>query len=158
MIGNLGKVAYTTISYNNENNGNGGNIPHESVPMLRQQKENLFPWYENRPGTVVTRAEQSTHAPNVPKWFNETGNNNSNKNFIEKPQLTKPVPVVLAVPVENRVATDKLPLTKPCYCCKGKDYWLAGTEQYPHWICRKCHPPAPGAEKIIEHGGNRYDT
>jgi hypothetical protein len=39
---------------------------------------------------------------------------------------------------------------RPCYCCKGTDYWLGGTEKYPHWICRKCHPPAPGAEKTAE--------
>src|SRR6185369_1601897 len=37
---------------------------------------------------------------------------------------------------------------KPCYCCKGTDYWLGGTEKYPHWVCRKCHPPAPGAERL----------
>jgi len=46
---------------------------------------------------------------------------------------------------------EKLPLSnthRPCYCCKSIDYWLAGTEKYPHWICRKCHPPAPGAERI----------
>ena len=35
-----------------------------------------------------------------------------------------------------------------CYWCKGNDFWLGGTEQYPHWICRRCHPPAPGAELI----------
>ena len=34
-----------------------------------------------------------------------------------------------------------------CYCCNGTDYWLAGTEQYPHWVCRRCHPPAPRAER-----------
>jgi hypothetical protein len=42
-----------------------------------------------------------------------------------------------------------LPHQRPCYCCKGIDYWLAGTEKYPHWICRKCHPPAPGAERKL---------
>ena len=41
-----------------------------------------------------------------------------------------------------------LPPEKACYCCKGTDYWLAGTAKYPHWVCRKCHPPAPGAEKF----------
>lgn len=35
-----------------------------------------------------------------------------------------------------------------CYCCKGTDFWLAGTEEHPHWECRKCHPPAPGAELV----------
>lgn len=39
------------------------------------------------------------------------------------------------------------PGMSPCHCCKGVDYWLAGTERYPHWICRKCHPPAQGAER-----------
>ena len=23
---------------------------------------------------------------------------------------------------------------RPCYCCKGTNYWLAGTEKYPHWV------------------------
>ena len=61
-----------------------------------------------------------------------------------------------ATPRTNTVSAATLPplpllLNKrPCYCCKGTDYWLAGTEQYPHWVCRKCHPPAPGAEKTAE--------
>ena len=69
---------------------------------------------------------------------------------VEKPAPSKktlsPVPQLSqAEPIE------KLPTTlahRLCYCCKGTDYWLAGTEKYPHWVCRKCHPPAPGAERI----------
>ncbi len=95
-----------------------------------------------------TRGEPPTPVPDVPERLNETGNISSDINTIEKQHVTKSVPVVPAVPTENRVATDILPLTKPCYCCKGTDYWLAGTEKYPHWVCRKCHPPAPGAERI----------
>ena len=44
-----------------------------------------------------------------------------------------------------------LPNKQPCYCCKGTDYWLAGTEQYPHWVCRECHPPVPGAERMPDN-------
>ena len=147
MIGNLGRVAYSPISHNGENNGNGGNTSRESAPVLQQQKKSLFPWHENRPGTVGTPGESSTPVPDVPECLKVTGNNNSNNNIIEKQSVSKPVPVVPAVPVKKAVATDKLTLTKSCYCCKGTDYWLAGTEKYPHWVCRKCHPPAPGAER-----------
>jgi len=58
-----------------------------------------------------------------------------------------------AIPLTNTASADTLPRLPmlpnkhPCYCCKGTDYWLAGTEKYPHWVCRKCHPPAPGAER-----------
>ena len=149
MIGNLGRVAYSPISHNDENNGNGGNIPRKPPPILIQQKESLFPWHEVELGTVGTQAETSTPVPDVPECLNETGNTNSNKNIIEKQPVIKSVPVVPAVPEKNRVATDKPTMTKPCYCCKGIDYWLAGTEKYPHWICRKCHPPAPGAERKL---------
>ncbi len=147
MIGNLGRVAYSPISHNDENNGNGGNIPREPAPIADQQKESLFPWHENRPGTAGTRGETSTPVPDVPECLNETGNSSRDKNTIEKQSVIKSVPVVPAVPVKNTVTTDKPTLTKPCYCCKGTDYWLAGTEKYPHWVCRKCHPPAPGAER-----------
>lgn len=30
-----------------------------------------------------------------------------------------------------------------CYCCKSTDFWLS---IHGRMICRKCHPPAPGAE------------
>lgn len=33
-----------------------------------------------------------------------------------------------------------------CYCCKGTDFWIAGTEDAPYKLCRKCRPPIPGAE------------
>ncbi len=147
MIGNLGRVAYSPISHNDENNGNGGNTPHEPAQILNQQNESVFPWHKNSPGTVGTRGESSTPVPDVPECLVVTGNNSDNKNIDEKQPVIKSVPVVPAVPVKNRVATDKLPMTKPCYCCKGTDYWLGGTEKYPHRVCRKCHPPAPGTER-----------
>lgn len=41
-----------------------------------------------------------------------------------------------------------LPNRRPCYSCRSMDYWMGGTDEYPLWICRNCHPPAPGAERI----------
>ena len=105
MIGNLGKVAYSPISHNDENNGNCGNIPREPAPIPQQQKESLFPWHENRPGTVGTRGWLSTPVPDVPECLNETGNNSSNKNIIVKQQVIKSVPVVPAVPANNSATT-----------------------------------------------------
>jgi hypothetical protein len=40
--------------------------------------------------------------------------------------------------------------TKTCYCCKGVDFWLGGTVEHPHYVCRRCHPPAPGAERMAQ--------
>ena len=36
-----------------------------------------------------------------------------------------------------------------CYWCKSTDFWRGGTPRHPKWICRKCHPPAPGAEVMV---------
>jgi|GEM_PF-2721197 len=146
MIGNLGRVAYSPISHNDENNGNSGNIPRKPTPILNQQKESLFPWHENRPGTAGTRGERSAPVPDVPEYLNVTGNNSNNKNTIQKQPVIKPVPVVPAVPVINTVTTDKLILTKPCYWCKSTDMWLVNIPETT-WRCRRCHPPAPGAER-----------
>ena len=33
----------------------------------------------------------------------------------------------------------------PCFCCHGQDYWLSRINGDS--ICRRCHPPAPGAER-----------
>lgn len=46
-----------------------------------------------------------------------------------------PVPTATASPVRT------------CYACKGVDHWLS---IHGLTICRKCHPPAPGAERIAE--------
>jgi len=43
-------------------------------------------------------------------------------------------------PVNN----DNPPKVLTCYCCRGSDFWLS---IYDKWTCRRCHPPAPGAEK-----------
>jgi hypothetical protein len=33
-----------------------------------------------------------------------------------------------------------------CYWCRGKDFWESSS--FPgHWICRRCHPPVPEAER-----------
>ena len=36
--------------------------------------------------------------------------------------------------------------TRTCFCCKGDDFWQSAVQEN-HSVCRKCHPPAPGAEK-----------
>lgn len=173
MIGNLGRVAYSSISLNDENNGNGGNIPSEPALILKWQKASPFPWHEVEPRTVGTHAKTSTPVHVVPECMDVIGNNSGNKNTIEKQPVIKSVPVVSDVPTENLEVSDKSFSLQPvpkgrgiwklvdfctdtdsmrterntCYCCRGTDYWLGGTEQYSSWVCRKCHPPAPGAER-----------
>lgn len=36
---------------------------------------------------------------------------------------------------------------KMCPCCHGVDFWRSATQE-GHSVCRTCHPPAPGAEKL----------
>ncbi len=147
MIGNLGRVAYSLMPHNAENNGNSGNIPHKPPLILNQQKGCLFPWHEVEPGTVGTQEETSTPVPTVPECLNETGNSGRAKNSLEIQAVIKSVPVVPAVPAKNRVAADKLTSAKPCYCCKGTDFWESSTKA-GYFVCRKCHPPMEGAERI----------
>jgi hypothetical protein len=33
-----------------------------------------------------------------------------------------------------------------CYTCRGSDYWVSRYDAALR--CRKCYPPAPGAEKV----------
>lgn len=33
-----------------------------------------------------------------------------------------------------------------CYWCRRKDFWESALCP-GHWICRICHPPAPGTER-----------
>jgi len=40
---------------------------------------------------------------------------------------------------------------KPTCYSTHNDYWLGGTVEHPHWICRICHPPAPGAGRTPEN-------
>lgn len=68
----------------------------------------------------------------------------------------KAVTAVTAVqpekPRSDRASVDTLPLLPalpektPCYCCHGADYWQSRINGDS--ICRKCHPPAPGAERV----------
>jgi hypothetical protein len=58
--------------------------------------------------------------------------------------------ISISPPLLSSSTTNRGAPRAPCYCCKGTDYWMGGTEKYPHWICRKCHPPAPGAESEIK--------
>ena len=43
---------------------------------------------------------------------------------------------------------DEVRTARPTCINRHNDYWLGGTEQHPIWICRICHPPAPGAERV----------
>jgi hypothetical protein len=39
---------------------------------------------------------------------------------------------------------ERWPTGGPCRCCGGMDFW---TSVYGLSVCRRCHPPAPGAER-----------
>jgi hypothetical protein len=41
-----------------------------------------------------------------------------------------------------------VPPGRTCYVCKGTDFWQSAVTATPHYVCRKCNPPAPGAERI----------
>lgn len=143
MIGNLGKVVYTHISKDNENYGNNGNCHCKPPSLLPPHKEAGFPLAENGTGTVGTATSTTLRVPAVPERKYSYGNQRGHINSIDNQPLVKNVPVVPAVPVINADAPMK---QTACYWCKSHDLWRAGTEQYPHWVCRNCHPPAPGAE------------
>ena len=36
--------------------------------------------------------------------------------------------------------------TRICFCCRGSDFWQSAHDP-ERWVCRRCHPPAPGAER-----------
>ncbi len=33
-----------------------------------------------------------------------------------------------------------------CRCCNGQDFWQGAGKT----VCRRCHPPAPGAERVLK--------
>jgi len=39
------------------------------------------------------------------------------------------------------------PANRVCRCCNGTDFWDSAVQENIS-VCRKCHPPAPGAERI----------
>lgn len=49
---------------------------------------------------------------------------------------------------ENCQSWSQVTQKKQCYWCKSTDLWVGVTEKFAHEVCRRCHPPAPGAEKI----------
>lgn len=51
----------------------------------------------------------------------------------------------------------KLPQQRHCYWCKSNDMWLVNVPEII-WRCRRCHPPVPGAEKILSKGDTTDDT
>ena len=171
MIGNLGMVDYSTATILDGNNGNDGNIACNPLPELDKQKQNLFPLPDIQPGTTGSKYMMVT---SVPDHQNRTGNNSNSINAIENQSVNNPIPVVPDVPAKKpETIKDPNPIVVPkgrgiwklsnivgertkaaterkiCYCCKGNDFWLAGTGDYPHWVCRKCHSPAPGSERTL---------
>ena len=108
-------------------------------------------WYEFQPEAIVQTAGDYSSAviPAVtPAEIESVTAQTAVKPSIDKRLQTPIHPLHLLHPKEDTLSLPLLPHQRPCYCCKGSDYWLAGTEQYPHWVCRRCHPPAPGAERI----------
>jgi hypothetical protein len=45
----------------------------------------------------------------------------------------------------GKVEPVKQPAKLICPCCRGKDFWWSWDGRP---ICRRCHPPAPGAEAL----------
>jgi hypothetical protein len=172
MIGNLGKTVYRTLSFVDGNGVNNGNTDVIPAQILPHNIENLFTYQDYGSGTSGTRLEKSPSVPAIPEQQNNSGNSNDYKINSEIQSVTNHVPAVPVVPVNITESSDKtIPQPVPrgrgiwkladvvgergetttereaCYCCKGTDYWLGGTNKYPHWVCRRCHPPAPGAER-----------
>jgi hypothetical protein len=52
--------------------------------------------------------------------------------------------------IEATVITPSGIPARPSHACRYNthtDLWLTSCPDYPVWRCRKCHPPAPGAER-----------
>jgi hypothetical protein len=98
-----------------------------------------------------------------------TRDTRGNKSSIEKQPVIKPVPAVPAKGTETTAGSTLVLIPKGhgiwrladivgerdvitkerevCYCCKGTDFWIAGTKDDPYKLCRKCRPPVSGAER-----------
>jgi hypothetical protein len=70
------------------------------------------------------------------------------------PPQAVPAPLLVAVK-ENKSALLRLvgePAPVLCFLCRGTSFWRGmvrytdGRTRPGPWICRTCHPPAPGAE------------
>jgi hypothetical protein len=77
------------------------------------------------------------------------------------PPQAVPAPLLAAVK-ENKAALLRLveePAPVRCFTCRGAPFWRGpvhyanGTENPGPWICRTCHPPAPGAEREAKSKG-----
>ena len=40
-------------------------------------------------------------------------------------------------------AADQAPPVEPCWCCRGRRWWLRPRHLGGGWVCVKCHPPGP---------------
>jgi hypothetical protein len=67
-------------------------------------------------------------------------------NMLNNKALFEVLPMLPQLPTKMSII-ENMPIRK-CNWCKSTDFWLGGTYKNPHRICRKCHPPAPGAEVI----------
>ncbi len=52
----------------------------------------------------------------------------------------------------NNATIPPMPI-KPCYCCRGIEYWLRRVYGRPTWVCSQCHPFFTGKDKLIDVAG-----
>lgn len=60
-------------------------------------------------------------------------------------QTSQPAPIARALFRSGTVCGLGAAPDTLCWCCRGTDFWVS---QYRPKICRRCHPPAPGAEVV----------
>jgi hypothetical protein len=46
-------------------------------------------------------------------------------------------------PEDLSPATDQDPPVEPCWCCRGRRWWLRPRHLGGGWVCGRCHPPGP---------------
>jgi len=47
----------------------------------------------------------------------------------------------------HQMECEHLSQIRTCRCCNGTDFWESAVQD-GHSVCRRCHPPMEGAEKI----------
>jgi len=106
-------------------------------------------WYEYQPEAItIASGDDSPEVilPVTPAYTESVSEAAPHKSLNAK-EFNSSLPEVHPLHANGYTALIKpLPAQRACYCCKGTDYWLAGTERYPHWVCRRCHPPVPGMD------------
>ena len=158
MIGNLGKVASNHLMINDGNTGSNGNCTSKAALAVHLASEVGLPLHNLETGTPGITSGVIYDIPVIPERKNPYGNRPGSHKVFPLQHVTASTPGFTVIPVGNTDASDHEQCEKICYCCKGTDYWLGGTEKYPNWICRKCHPPVPGAERLIKNLTARCTT